>query len=70
MNKCNLYLIPRRFLRALKASVPFHFAVIYREKGGKTGSIDTRGGGFVVNAEVARHGDGGVAAIGSWFRGV
>ena len=53
-----------------EASAPLHSPVTNREKGGKTGSVDTRGGGFVLNAEVARHGDGGVAAIGSWFRGV
>jgi hypothetical protein len=68
MEKWNLYLIPRRFVRALKASAPFHSAVKNREKGGKTGSNDTRVCGCVVNAEVARHGDHGVAAIGSWVR--
>jgi hypothetical protein len=55
-------------VRALKASAPFHSAVKSREKGGKTGSVDARGGGFVVNGQVSRHGHEGVAAIGSWHR--
>ena len=57
-------------MRALKASAPFHSAVINREKGGTAGSIDTRGGGFVVNGQVTRYGHDGVAAIRSWFRDI
>ena len=58
-------------MRALKAPAPLHSAVKNRDKGGKAGSIDTRGGGgFVVNGEVSRHGHDGVAAIGLWFRDI
>ena len=57
-------------MSALKAPAPFHSAVKNRDKGGKAGSIDMRGGWFVVNGQVSRHGHDGVAAIGPWFRAI
>jgi hypothetical protein len=66
----NLYLIPKRFCIALKASAPFLSVQRNREQGGKTGGIEARLGGVVMNIDVDKFLEGDVSAIGKWSLGV